>query len=465
MIETDWVDEELQTLVLKDKRLVKRAQQIVRNFSQKPIASIAEQSGDWATTKATYNFFQNEKSDEEAIVKAQQEATMRRMEGHKLVLCLQDTTDVDLSEYASIEGRGRLPRGKGKRLGFLAHNTMAVSEEGVPLGILAQQNWIRPVASESKEPNRKRAIAEKESYKWLEAVTRVTQASQFEGELLFVSDRESDVIEYFLQKRPEKVQLLVRATQNRRLEDSPKLLRPTLTDCSLAGTLSVEIRKQDKRPARTALCEVRFRQVTLSPPNSNRQGAAKKVAPVTLFAILVTEINALGVTDPISWLLLTTSPILSFAEACRFIRFYALRWLIERFHFVLKSGCSLEKRRLETVSAMRRLLAIANIVAWRLLWLTYLARIDPLSPCTVALSDSQWRVLHLLSHPTLPLPDQPPSLQEAVLAIAKLGGFLARTHDGAPGIKVLWRGWQRLADQVHFFHILQSHPFPLMGNS
>jgi hypothetical protein len=326
------------------------------------------------------------------------------------------------------------------------------------LGVLDQQSWVRPLDAPGKEgTSRYRPIEEKESYAWLRGLANSSVGLPEESEFLFVSDAASDIIDYFLAPRPPHVQLLVRAAYNRSLRDSEVLLWPTLRQSREAGRITVAVAATPTTPARTTSCSVRFRSVTLSPPNSNRLGKLPKVSAVTLAAILVEEVAppSDGQT-PLMWCLLTTQTVESFEQACQMIYFYTLRWLIERFHFVLKSGCRLEERRLSQVASMQRLLALANLVAWRILWLTYLARSAAPLPCTLALADHEWKALYTLIHRSPSLPQTPPSLQEAVLWIARLGGFLARKGDGPPGPSALWKGWQRLAESAQLWLIL--HP-------
>lgn len=102
---------------------------------------------------------------------------------------------------------------------------------------------------------------------------------------------------------------------------------------------------------------------------------------------------------------------------------YGYRWLVERFHYVLKSGCKLEERQLKTQACLERLLAVFNIVAWRLLWLTYQACQTPEASCLVALSEEEWQALYAHHHHTTQLPATPPTLLEVTRWIAKLGGF------------------------------------------
>ena len=153
---------------------------------------------------------------------------------------------------------------------------------------------------------------------------------------------------------------------------------------------------------------------------------------------------------------MTTWQISSFEQACQLIEYYTRRWLIERFHFVLKSGCALEQRQLKQEFRLERFLLIANVVAWRLLWLTYLSRLDPELPCTVALEDHEWQALYCFIHKTPLAPDRPPTIQQALRWIAQLGGFLGRKSDGEPGVKVLWRGWRRLFDIVQSWLIFNT---------
>ncbi len=149
-------------------------------------------------------------------------------------------------------------------------------------------------------------------------------------------------------------------------------------------------------------------------------------------------------------------PVTTYEEAVQIVLWYSLRWLIERYHFVLKSGCRIEELQLETAQRLERALATYCIVAWRLLWLTYQARQAPESSCEVVLQQDEWQALYATMHQTTTVPEQPPTLHEAVSWIARLGGFLGRKSDGEPGVKVIWRGLRRLEDIVATWRLL--HP-------
>jgi hypothetical protein len=454
--ESDWIELEFQSLELKDKRLEARAHKIVGDMSARPNGSIPEFSESWAATKAAYHFFSNESVEASAILAAQRQATLERMKGHKLVLGLQDTTEINLTHFPETAGTG--PLSSGKSQGFLTHTTFVVTPAGLPLGLLAQEHWVRDEAKRGQsEQRRERPIEEKESDKWLKRLSASAADLPPETQLLMVSDRASDVLAYFLHPRPRQVELLLRATQNRTIEGSEWLLWQSVRQGPVQGLVTVEVEAKEKQPARTAHCQVRFQRVTIRPPK-NRPAHLPKLKAVTLWAILLEEVDAPAGVTALSWSLLTTLPVSSFDEACTLIEYYTLRWIIERFHFVLKSGCRIEERRLGTVAAIQRFLALANLVAWRLLFLTYLGRLDPDLPCSVALHECEWKALFCFIHKTRIPPPSPPSLRQALRWIAQLGGFLARRSDAHPGVKVLWRGWQRLADLVQTWLIF--HPAP-----
>lgn len=457
----NWVEGELAELKLGDKRLDQRAKRIVSDFSRNPPGSIPQISGSWAATKAAYDFLANETVTHGEIVAAQRQATMQRMADQELVLCVQDTTELNLTAYPSIQAQGWLAR--NQQTGVFVHSTLAVSRSGVPLGLLDQHYWTRPEKADpqqERQRNYHRPFPEKESYKWLQTVQTVSAAHQGAARLLFISDAESDIHDYFAAPRTTHCELLVRAYQNRRLDDSEQGLWPTLREAALAGEIAVDLSEQAERPQRTATCQVRYRLVTLPPSTSNRAAHLPRLQPVTLTAILVEERNAPTDAEGLCWLLLTTLAVDTLADALQLITFYTFRWRIERFHFVLKSGCRMEQRRLDSVTAVCRLLALANLVAWRLLWLTYLARLDPQAPCSLALDPHEWQPLALLAKGTPWLASQPPSLHLAVDWLARLGGYLARKDDGPPGVQALWRGWVTLMPAVRLYSLVSSPPFP-----
>jgi hypothetical protein len=443
MPENYWVNQEMESLELPDKRLEDRTRKIIYDLSQNPTASIPHFCGEGAATKGVYGYCKNQAVKREAIVDAQRQATLGRIKagGYQRILSVQDTTEYNFNHHAATTGLGPLDNAKVQ--GFFAHSTLAVTPEGVPLGLLAQEVWVR---AETDQPQDKhRPIAEKESYKWLKALHESSREIPEGVQLVQVSDQESDLYEYLVEPRPDQVALLVRSYQSRQVADEPQAVRAKLHTSPVRGKVEVEVRKTPDRPGRTATCQVYYQRVKIRPPRK-RPGLPPDLKPVRLWAVLIREMSPPDGVEGLEWLLLTTLAVLNFDQACEVIRYYTLRWLVERFHFVLKSGCALEARQLRQADRLQRFLALANVVAWRLLWLTYLGRGRPDLPCTVAFEDYEWQALYAYLHKTAILPNDPPTLQQATWWVAQLGGFLGRTGDGYPGVKVLWRGWQRLFD-------------------
>lgn len=440
----NWIGQEMRDLVLGEKRLEERALKIMGDLSQNPTGSIPEFCGDWAATKAAYEFFKNPAAAPERFLAAQGRATLQRVREHPLVLIVQDTTSFDYSAHPTTAGLGPLENEECQ--GFLAHSSLAVTPEGLPLGLLAQQAWTRdPHEVGQRHQRHQRPIEDKESYKWLHGLDESTRDLPSAVEAIMVSDRESDIFEYFVHPRAPNVHLLVRARHDRNLADETDQLWLTLSSSPVRGKIQVEVGRRPNQPPRVAECQVYFKRVKLRPPK-RRGPHSPHLEPVVLWAVLVREMSPSEGVDPLEWLLLTTLEITTFDQACQLIAYYTRRWLIERFHFVLKSGCALEQRQLGHADRLIRFLALANVVAWRLLWQTYLGRLNSDLPCTLVLAEYEWKALYSFIHKTALAPSQAPTLGQVTQWIAQLGGFLGRKADGPPGVKVLWRGWRRLFD-------------------
>jgi hypothetical protein len=157
-------------------------------------------------------------------------------------------------------------------------------------------------------------------------------------------------------------------------------------------------------------------------------------------------------------MLLSNIEVADFKTAVERIEWYVLRWLIEIYFKILKSGCRVEQTLLASGERLKRYLALISVVAWRLFWLTYVNRQDSEASCRSILTEDEWQALYCKVRKTTVLPDHPPTAHEAIRWIAQLGVFLGRKHDGEPGVTVLWRGWQRLNDIVATWRLLNSSP-------
>ncbi len=457
---------------LGDDRLNRRLVVLIEAFSERPATSIPEACGNWAATQAAYRFFRNEAVDPERIVLATAQATAARCEGWPLVLVVQDTTSLDYTTHTDTSGLG--PLDNPKRLGLYVHTALAVDPQGgVPVGVISQQIWARDPDRVGKKKQRAGLPVEaKESARWLVSL-KETEARFGPGiRVLTVADREADVYELFALAHELEGDWLIRAYHDRQLVGYEHSLVRAVEAAPVCARTTVELSRTDQREARQATLEVRRAQVVLRPPQQ-RVGligkwwaehpevarlAPERLHPVRVGVVLAQEVDAPPGAEPVRWLLLTTLPVETTEQALACIEYYRLRWLVERYHFVLKSGCHVERLQLETAERLRRAVVVYSEVAWRLLSLTYQARAHPDAPCTLVFDEVTWQVLSLATCPTTAVCLTPPDLHAAVRQVAVLGGFLGRKADGEPGVKTLWRGLRRLNDLVQGYQLATQHP-------
>ena len=445
-----WVAAELSSLDLGDQRRSNRTKLMVQRFADRPGGSIPSMCANDAEAKAAYRLLSNPAVEPQAIRDALQNACLGRLDGLDVVLVAQDTMFLDFTSHPGTVGLGPTGGGDGSAgHGMIVHSAIAISGDGIPLGLLHQQVWARdPDTVGSKRHRKQRPLADKESYRWLQTARVVEAAVPENMQLIQVADRESDIFELFAEPRRADSHLLIRSSHDRRVQSPHRRLRNEVRAASVADEFAMPVRRRPDRKAREAHLQLRFCSVTIEPPRDGVHDPS--LSPVTLSAVLVTEPDPPEGVKRIEWLLLTDLPVGDTQQALLCLRYYGLRWLIERYHYVLKSGCRIEASQLRSAEGLERLLALFSAVALRLLWMTYAARTDGDQRCTVLFSSVEWQLLcrHIRGGA---LPDEPPSLREAVRWTALLGGFLGRKGDGEPGVKVLWRGLMRLQDIVNGF--------------
>lgn len=404
-------------------------------LSEHPGESVPQASENASESQSIYRFWANEQVSAKAILLSHRPSVVERANAQTVVLAIQDTTDLDFTSLKQTSGLGFI--NQTNQQGIKVHSCLAVSGEGEPLGLLHQHTWNRQERAGKRGERRKKATREKESQRWLDTLKAAESGIDPSVCLVHMGDREADIYDLFVQPRALGSQLLIRVEHNRKVQHELDYLIPTLEQAAVMGQQTIELERNPERPARQATLTVRGMQVTLEVPRHHKQ--PKQCQSVTLNFLLVEEATLPTEGKPIRWLLLTTLPINSFEQAWQCVRWYALRWRIERFHFTLKSGCRIEQLQLETAPRLLKALATYSIVAWRLMWLTYCARLSPDDACTTVLQPAEWKLLRRKFEPKN-RSKKPPTLRQAVRWIAQLGGFLARKGDGEPGLKTLWRG-------------------------
>jgi hypothetical protein len=456
-----WIETEMETLELGDPRRHERVKRLIEKFAANPGASIPKACGTRADTKAAYRALGSEEILAEEIRLAHARAAVARMRELQHVLVLQDTMTLSFNTCPATRGLGST--GKEGTRGLLVHSGLAATPDGLPLGIVHQQVWAREEEGK-RQTRRKRLVEEKESFRWLETVDAVESLLPKDLEVWVVGDREADLFELFAMQRRPGLHLVVRAAHDRKVEDvESQYLHAAAEGAPVLGEMEVAVPRSRKRKARTAKLRVQACTLKLVPPRNHL--GRKDLSPIPVSVVLVRETETIPEGEqPIEWMIVTSIPVYTLARAVEVVESYAQRWKVERYHYVLKSGCGIEKLQLESAERIDRALSIYNVVAWRLLYMTYVMRVAPDLPCTAVLEEDEWRALFVVgSKRPSRLPEQPPTVREAVRMIAMLGGFQGRKGDGEPGLQSIWTGFRRLMDFTLALQRLRASPI-LVGN-
>ena len=465
----NWSNEELAGIHLGDKRLNKRAVELLEKLSKHPVGSIPHGCDEWADTKAAYALFKNEKVTSEKMLKPHHERTWERVRKHKCVLAVQDTSFLNYSHYEKMEELGSIGTKEQNLRGIVMHNTMAVTPDGVSLGNLHQMLWVRDEEEQNMTAREKknRPIEEKESHKWIESLKTIHEKTPDDTLVVSVCDAESDIYELLVEADKSGANYLIRAAQDRCiLEPEVDKVKNSLSTCKPKADLKIEVsaKKGKKEPAREAQVSVRYRKIKLKAPDRTKKSCPTPLPNLEVYAILVREDNPPAEVTPVEWILLTNVAVKCVKNALERIEWYCQRWQIEIFFKVLKSGCRIEHRRLKNFTRLQPCIALFSIIAWRIHWLTNVQRINSALPCTIALAEHEWRGLYALVTRLATEPSEIPTIGQAVIWIAQLGGFLNRKGDGHPGVTVIWRGWQRLQDSLSMWLVFNPQK-KLMGKT
>jgi len=252
-----------------------------------------------------------------------------------------------------------------------------------------------------------------------------------------------------------KSDFLVRAAWDRNIENDDqcdaKKIWGAIDASPVIGTAKTSLKSNGNKVGREVILDIKCTLVSVKPPRHK----AIDFESVDLYVVSVKEGNPPENIKPIEWVLLTNIPCENYEDVLEKVSWYKARWQIEVFHKVLKSGCRIEDCRLKTFERIARFLTVMSIISWRLQYMTYLAREDSNRCCTTVFSEHEWKALQIKITKNKTI-SKPPSLQQCIKWMAKLGGYLDRKFDGDPGIVYIWRGWQRLNDIAEDYLLFSS---------
>lgn len=456
-MEESWARTEMAGVVVWDQRCRRSLERICEEVVARPEESFSAACGP-GLRQAGSRIFGAPQMSVEKLLAGHVEQTVQRCQAQAEVIVAQDTTDVNYTTHKGASGLGPI-NGNADSRGLLLHTALALTTEGVPLGLLSQESWARdPATFGTAAQRRSRPVAEKESQKWLTGLQRVADALAEGPRVVLVQDREADVFAFLAAPRPAHIALIVRVCQPRRVEvevgeeGGPRTVFEAARQAAVVGQMRLQVPRKPGQPEREAVLELAASAVRVKTPR--RRTADVPAGSLALWVVRATELEPPPGCKPIEWILLTTLAVESFATARRCVHHYALRWRVERFHYTLKQGCTVERLQFEEAHTLKNALALYSIVAWRLLWLTYTARQQPQAPATELIPPLELQVLEQARQAPVA------TAREAIRAIAQLGGFPTNPSAKEPGVKVLWRGWRRLEAMVEGWILaLQAEPF------
>jgi len=452
-----WVDHEAADCEFKDERLGKRFRSLLAQLSSSPGDSIPLVCQDWANTKAAYRFFDNDRVSEVEILGGHFQATRDRAAATDgPILVMHDTTefsyireDIDAIGKTRINIAGAYSDGRTRYItacGILMHASLAVTTEGLPLGLAAIKFWSRQkfkgANALKKKINPTRVpIEEKESIRWLDNLKQSTELLGDASRCVHIGDRESDIYELFCKAHDAGTRFLLRTCVDRLAGDGEHTIASEMDEVDCKGLHRVEVRDRHGKVSEAVL-ELKFRRILVQPPLYKQ----RRYPALELTVLHATERGKPRGRDPIDWKLITNLPVTSRAQAIEKLQWYALRWRIEVFHKILKSGCQAEQSKLRTAERLVNLLATFCILSWRIFWLTMINRSTQKAKACIAFTPLEINILNRLAPETPSASTRSPSLKSCLTQLARLGGYLNRTGDGPPGNVVMWRGMSRLTD-------------------
>ena len=450
-MQTTTIQREMQNIQLGDKRLNERSRSLLSTLAANPTASINEACCGWSESKAAYRLFDNPKAKASQILAAHTEQTIERIRGEEIVCVAQDTTELDFSKHPPKDARCL---DQPHRLGLYDHSQVAFTPEKLCLGVIDVHFYDR--AKEDLGTSKDRhgePLQSGEGQRWLDGYRKCCElaAKCPDTKIVSLADREGDIYDIFVeaQQHDTPAEFVIRSQRQRstpekdpdRGPNAYKKMRGEIAQCQPIAYRQIQLPATSRRDARVAKLEIRAKTVTLRAPH-NKQSC---MPSVSISVVSVTEIDGPGDDTEVNWLLLSSLPIDCIGDVLRIIDFYVARWPIEVFFRVLKSGCRVEEIQLETKERLEKALMFYKVIAWRIMFLTFLGRECPELPCDVVFSEAEWKSVWKVVEKEDP-PEEPPELSKFIPVLAKLGGYNDRQHDGPPGTDVIWRGIRRMLD-------------------
>ncbi len=394
-----------------DQRLKSRFFKIIDAFAASPGKSTWAATGSRSSAKAAYRFFSNSEISKDELLDSISRATVEKIKcaDAEWILAVQDTTAVGFGDRKAIQGMGY--DCSTEQRGMLVHSCIAVTDQGIPLGIIYQETNTREKPkddSQTKEQKRSRPIEEKENFRWLDSMRKTLLRMPADIPILTVCDREGDFYEFFSEAADLKANFLIRIVQNRMVDDGKKIFHE-LRSSPVAGSMVVRMSRNPKEhiPSRNIKMDYHCKKVTIYRPQRRKEKHLREKLELT--AIYVHESGKKGT----EWFLLTTVTV--------------------------KSEKEIEKNQAREYGRLSFLTLLYSVIAMQILNLTYLGKICPEISSGIVFVEEEWKVLCCCARKSKEIPESY-SLKEAIYDLGVLGGTKGAPSDGMPGVRSIWQG-------------------------
>lgn len=432
----EWAIENFGNALLFNKKKVKRLVGIAIRLAEAKGTSLARLFDNWYDTKATYNLLKQPVMKPDCIQNPHREMVFQKIENWSGdVLAIEDSSEFEWNHKEPIEGLGPIGSGRSCNQGFILHSTLAIGMTNKGklevLGLPFQQYYVRPPVRETRK---KRAWSEDliETDLWRNVIKE--KALPAASKVIRVCDRAADIYEIFTETKEYGCRHIIRLKHDRitLLEGTP--IKSLMTNNEM-GQTQIEKRIKDGTKSEKINLNINWQTVSLRAPARPGFGIGK------LSSFKETIVHVWGESEKgekIEWFLYTDLEVNSVEDAIKIVQYYALRWTIELYHKILKTGLKAENLQLETAHAIFAAISIMSIVGLRILDLREHLRMNPEAPAKESgLSELELKVLGKYLKRDLK------TVKCVALAIGRLGGHQNRKSDGMPGILSLWWGMSR----------------------
>jgi hypothetical protein len=445
---------EFATLNLRDKRLNGRAIKVLHALQNKLTSCVRRLFNCRQDMRQAYDFFSNPKVNGNALFTPHQTKTAERVaaEHSGYVLAIQDNTHLNYTKHKAKTELGRIGGTRDRKLyGLIQHSTLCVTEQNELLGLMDLQ-FFHHDDRDTKIHSNKRPIEEKQSDSWLKAYRVMKeQLGGSSKTVVTIADREGDFFDFLKVLSNDRQAFIIRSKYDRYIGPNYRARKDRLFAAvdreEIIGDMTTTIYDVATQSIKTIVLKLKRLEGVLLPPVFRGRGSIKK----TDVAIAVNAVMAYN--EDYLWVLLTSLPVKEVEDVKRIVTFYRCRWHIENFHKILKTAYQIEQVYLHTSrQAVENILTLAAISACRFYWILYVGRHDHDSKANRLFEPYEWEALYTYFKEPLPL--DMPRVADVVQQIARLGGYKARKHDGPPGIKTLWLGFQQFTPIANMYQTM-----------